>query len=79
MKPVRIKGATGVLGPPAGWDHATAPVVDLYVRQDVYFGRPTVASAWQPSEEDIANILAGEPIILRIFGTGHPPVMLSTT
>ena len=38
---------------------------------------PCMASAWQPTAEELALLNAGEPIILRVYGTAHPPVMLS--
>lgn len=36
-------------------------------------------SFWQPSETDIANILAGVPIRLSILGKSHPAVSLAVT
>ncbi|WP_157779514.1 hypothetical protein [Cupriavidus pauculus] len=36
-------------------------------------------SWYQPTEQDIANILAGVPIRLSVFGNGHPPVAISVT
>jgi hypothetical protein len=35
-----------------------------------------LVSCWQPTEEERAAIAAGAPVWLRIFGRGHPPVVL---
>lgn len=34
-------------------------------------------SAWEPTPDEIALIAAGAPIYLWVWGTGHPPVMLT--
>jgi hypothetical protein len=33
-------------------------------------------TAWLPTPEEIAALHAGAPLILRVVGSGHPPVML---
>lgn len=38
-----------------------------------------IYSFWQPSEQDIANILAGVPIRLGMMGGLHPPVSIEVT
>lgn len=50
---------------------------DLSVTRTELNGDPCIKSYWKPSEEDIANILAGGHVCLHIIGRGMPPVMLS--
>jgi len=38
-----------------------------------------IYSFWQPSEQDIANILAGVPVRLGVLGKTHPIVSLEVT
>ena len=37
-----------------------------------------MTTAWIPTPEEIAAILAGAPIHVRIIGTAHPPIMVTT-
>jgi hypothetical protein len=72
----RIEGATRVLGQSQGY--LGLPVRDELVRCTVGGERTSVmVTAWIPSPEEIAAIVAGASIHLRILGTGHPPVMMS--
>lgn len=50
---------------------------DLPVTVTIYSGHQAIKSYWKPSEQDIANILAGENVVLYVLGTGMPPVMLT--
>lgn len=40
-------------------------------------GTPVMVSAWEPTPDEIAKIAAGAPVYLWVYGTGHPPVMLT--
>ena len=46
---------------PIHWDRATGVAI----------------SCWVPTEEERAQIAAGEPVWLGIFGEAHPPVFLT--
>lgn len=39
-------------------------------------GTPAMQTAWEPTPNEIARIVAGEPIILTLLGTAHPPVLI---
>lgn len=73
----RIQGCTRVIGRSQGY--YGLPLRDIVI-DDSVTGPQTAAmeSAWMPTPEEIAAIVAGAPIILRVIGTGHPPVMLYT-
>lgn len=73
MQPGEIRFATRTLGAPEGWDAekngecATLPIRDR---------NGTMQSAWYPSIEEIAMMIAGRPVILTVWGSAHPPVSL---
>lgn len=71
----RIQGCTRVLGKSQGY--IGLPIRDIRIDDPVSGpNAPAMETAWIPTAEEIAAIQRGAPIILRILGTGHPPVML---
>lgn len=81
MIPVRIQGFTNYLGAPIGWEpdkHGPCAHLAVRVEIDLELG-VSMSSAWEPTPEEIALIVAGAPIILKVFGAGHPPVWLSAS
>ena len=80
MKAVEFDQANHLLKAPDGWTEEECyalPVcharVDLNGKQLNSF-----TSAWKPSEEEIADIVAGKPIYLTVLSNGHPPVSIET-
>lgn len=74
MTPGNIKNATRALGAPEKWDvERDGECNVLYVRE-VMGGPPMMQSAWYPTPEELERIARGEPIILTVWGRGHPPV-----
>jgi hypothetical protein len=72
-----IKGHTRVLGKSQGY--LGLPLRDVQVNDSVNGpGTPAMETAWIPDPSEIAAIVAGAPIILRILGSSHPPVMIYT-
>jgi hypothetical protein len=77
MHPGRFEGATRDLGAPAGWDKdKDGPCGSLPIRDDSHGAYPAMVSAWFPTPEEIAHVVAGAPIHLTVIGAGHPPVSL---
>lgn len=77
MLPIRISGATRNLGAPANWEPETSgPCSHLPVRDDVIEGLPYMTSRWEPTPDELADLMAGGPLELRILGTAHPVVSL---
>ena len=70
-----ITGCTRIIGKSQGY--LGLPVRDV-VTNDTVNGPDTSAmeTAWLPTPDEIAAIAAGAPVILRILGVNHPPVML---
>lgn len=71
----RIEGCTRVIGKSQGY--YGLPVRDE-VQNDTVTGpdTPVMVTAWFPTPDELAALIAGAPVHLRIVGTGHPPVML---
>lgn len=76
MKPGKIDGANFNLSKPQDWQDKLGDCGDLWVRVDNE--RQTMTSAWYPTEEEKAAIARGAPIVLSVWGAGHPPVALTT-
>lgn len=71
----RISGATRVLGQSQGY--LGLPLRDVLISCSVGGEQtPAMETAWLPTPAEIAAIRSGAPIILRVLGTAHPPVML---
>lgn len=73
----RIAGCTRVLGKSQGY--LGLPVRDTAVI-DSASGNKTHAmeTAWFPDPKELEALQNGAPVILRILGQGHPPVMIET-
>lgn len=75
MQVGRIENATRVLGRSQGY--LGLPVRDERVDCAVSGGdTPVMVTAWLPTADEIAAIVAGAPIHVRILGTLHPPIMV---
>lgn len=77
MQIAHIEGCTRVLGEAQGY--IGLPLRDIVINDSVTGPQtPAMESAWFPTPEELAALNAGAPIILRICGTIHPPVMIET-
>lgn len=71
----RIEGFTRVLGKSQGY--IGLPIKDTILGVDG--GEfPVMISAWEPTPEDLRALNEGGKIYLAVFGTSHPPVLMST-
>jgi hypothetical protein len=48
----------------------------LHIRDEDLGGIPCMVTRWRPSDDEIACLLAGGYVHLRILGEVHPPVSL---
>jgi len=72
----RIRGTTRVLGKSQGY--LGLPLRDVLLNDTVNGPEtPAMQTAWEPTPAEIDAIVAGQPIILTVLGTSHPPVSLS--
>lgn len=71
----RISGCTRVLGQSQGY--LGLPLRDVVINDTVNGeGTPAMETAWFPTPAEIMALMGGAPVILRVLGTAHPPVML---
>ena len=71
----RIDGFTRVLGQSQGY--LGLPLRDIFINDTVTGPHtPAMETAWFPFPAEIEAIVNGAPIILRVVGTQHPPVMI---
>ena len=76
MIPLRIANATHKLGAPNEWNtERNGRCTELYVRVTL---NNVFESAWEPTPAEVAALVAGGRVILRIYG-GQPPVRLVVT
>lgn len=72
---LRIEGATRVLGKSQGY-------IGLPLRDEPVYcsvggqGTPSMVTAWEPTPDELARLNAGAPVLVRIIGTAHPPIMI---
>jgi hypothetical protein len=72
----RIEGATRVLGQAQGY--LGLPLRDELVHDPVNGPcTPSMVTAWEPTPDELVRINAGAPILLRLLGRAHPPVMIT--
>lgn len=73
----RIEGCTRVLGKAQGY--LGLPLRDIVINDAVNGpDTPAMETAWFPTPDELEAIAGGAPVILRVLGTQHPPVMLLT-
>ncbi len=71
-----IEGATRILGESQGY--LGLPLKDEPIHDSVNGeNTPSMVTAWGPTPDELARINAGAPILLRVLGTVHPPVMIT--
>lgn len=72
-----IQGFTRIIGQSQGY--LGLPIRDITINCSVNGpNTPAMETAWLPTPAEIVAIEDGAPIILRLFGRGHPPVMMRT-
>ena len=71
----RIENATRVIGKSQGF--LGLPVRDEVITEKVLGEQtPCMATAWEPTPDELARLNAGAKIVLRLIGTRHPPVIV---
>lgn len=73
-----IEGRTRYLGKPHDWiPDERGPCGSLAIRDEITTAGLSMASAWEPTPEEIERISKGAKVILWVIGSIHPPVALS--
>lgn len=72
----RIANATRVIGQSQGY--FGLPLRDEQIDCPVNGPRtPSMVTAWFPTPDELAALIAGAPIHVRLLGVTHPPIMLT--
>jgi hypothetical protein len=75
--PLRISHSTRTVGAPTEWDETTnGPCAGLTIRDELISGYPWMISAHEFTPEELARLVAGEPLLLGIVGSEHPVMFL---
>ncbi|WP_296584274.1 hypothetical protein [Xanthobacter sp.] len=75
MDIARIPGATRTIGESQGY--LGLPLRDEPVHCTVNGpATPSMVTAWLPTPDEVAALMAGAAVHVRILGTAHPPIML---
>jgi len=74
----KVPGATRTLGAPTDWDNGEVPVSALPICDVEYGGAAWMVSAWEPTAEELAHLMANGKVFLWIQGTSHPVVGVGT-
>jgi hypothetical protein len=75
MMSQRIDGFTRVIGKAQGYNA-------LWVRDETILDAvngpdtPVMVTSWQPTPLELARLRAGAPVIIRLLGTAHPPILV---
>ena len=79
MTPIKFPEQTNTYEKPQGVEKC-GPLPARQGKIDIGNGQIAwgITSCWQPSEEEIKDIVAGKPIYLTIYGYDQPMVNLST-
>lgn len=77
MRKTQHPSNNGVLGAPAGWDQKSMPCDALAITRMEWGGGPAILSFWEPTAEEIEQLLAGGKVALWVVGTTMPPVALT--
>lgn len=70
-----IEGRTRYLGKPLGWEpERDGHCGSLAVRDEITSAGHSMASAWEPTPEELDKLNRGAKVILWVVGSAHPPV-----
>lgn len=76
MKSTRHPSNNHELGAPPDWDQKEMICDTLPVTLGWVEGHKVIHSFWLPDPQEMAKLLAGQPVMLTVFGEQHPPVSL---
>lgn len=78
MRPTMFREMTHVLGAPTAWDvEKDGECGNLPVEIDNRGTHLAITSAWEPTPEELCELIAGGRVFLTVLSTQQPPVMLT--
>jgi hypothetical protein len=79
MKAVKHRSSNGTLRPPHSAPEEVPKMAIPLSTGKTVDGHTPMRTYWQPSEEDIANILAGGLVELTVYGQVHPVIHMKVS
>lgn len=76
MAPAPNPYKTHVIGAPADGSMPDCEAIEATVCQDTD-GHTLFTTAWEPSSDDLAALMQGEPVWLTLWANGLPPAMMT--
>jgi len=71
----RVLGATRTIGKQQGY--MGLPIRDDFIHCKVSGGTTTaMTTAWLPTPKELEALNAGAPVLVRLIGTMHPPIIV---
>lgn len=70
----RVSGATRVLGKLQGF--RGLPIRDEKAQAPIGATTNCMVSAWHPTPKELEALNAGAPVLVKILGTSHPPILV---
>jgi hypothetical protein len=61
-----------ILNPPVGMQNCDPLPATMMINDN----QTVIASFWMPTSEELAALNAGQPVVLHVWGTMHPPVAI---
>ncbi len=77
MNPVKFDQQNFVWGRPTGTTEEQVGEMPAFKGEEQGSGWPLTISCWEPSEEELAEIIKTKKVWLRIYGANHPVVSVS--
>lgn len=74
MKSIPLQNADRRLGAPITWNHETEGICHTL---EIWDRDGFMISGWVPTERELEQLNAGEPLFLHIQGRVHPVVSMS--
>ena len=80
MKAINFEQANVSMKAPEGWTEEECYALPVCHARVNLNGKQlnSFTSAWQPSEDEVQDIVAGKPVYLTVLSDGHPPVNIET-
>ena len=74
MTPTKVTGANVNMKAPAGQEDS---VQDIWANRETIQGMPAITTAFLPSQDELEDMVAGQPVLLSIIGHTMSPAMLT--
>ncbi|WP_293862275.1 hypothetical protein [uncultured Alsobacter sp.] len=71
-----ISGCTRIVGKSQGFTGLSIRDETLEILPGTGFEASVMVTSWEPTPDELMRLNAGAPVILKLAGTMHPPVLM---